>query len=281
MSLILGSPPAPTAPGTDVTSGPLTARVHGGFPGVLLRVVDAAISSVVVRRADVDEEIDVRSGSPLPLSTGEGWAYDHEAAPGGTYLYSVTIAGVTSSVLLTMPGWESYPRHVAWLKSAAAPELSRMVAIGRPQPVTRPTNSSVTPVVGGLSFGRHVGGGSRTWALTLYALSARERDHIDELLDAGEFLWQSRPGWESPTLRWLMPGQRQSEQIGGPGGKWAHRITVDVTEVARPYPGETSLRIPGWGWYESVAGLTDAAAYASAYPTTWDQLKAGVAGWTQ
>ena len=59
-------------------------------------------------------------------------------------------------------------------------------------------------------------------------------------------------------------------------------MTVVVDEVARPATTLTDpLRIPGWGWTESTLGLANYAAYASAYPTTGDQLKAGIGGWSQ
>ena len=121
------------------------------------------------------------------------------------------------------------------------------------------------------------------WEVEVFARSERERDRLDALLTSGALLWHPHPMMESPLAhQWLQPRTLEWDQRGGPGGGWVHSASVGVTQSARPATTVSDpLRVPGWGWYESTAGLTTAAAYAATYPTTWDQLKAGVQGWPQ
>ena len=58
MSVLVAPLPTPTTPGVEVTSGALTAVVHDGFPGVLLRVLGAT-GPVTIWRADGAEQIAV------------------------------------------------------------------------------------------------------------------------------------------------------------------------------------------------------------------------------
>jgi hypothetical protein len=283
VSVLLAAPATPTVPGVEVTSadGRLTAVVHDGFPGVLLRVRVPGVREASVWRSDGSAWVPVRSGSPLIVSTGEGHAYDAEVAPGAAVVYALDRSDPVSMVAVRMPA--VWPRDsAAWLVSAEHPSLARMIIAGRPLRRTRGLQVSRTDLVGALASGRRLGSGSDEWSLTVQAWDERERDAIDELLDSGPLLWHPQESMQSPLAHsWLLVESAEWEQVGGQG-TWAHLATLGVTQVARPAVTTTDpLRIPGCGWHESVAGLTDAAAYASAYPTTWDQLKAGVAGWTQ
>lgn len=272
----------PTVPGVEVVGDGLTAVLHDGFPGVLLRVIAPGARSAWIVRQDGEAEVPVRSGAPLRLSTGHGHAYDAEATPGATYRYAALVDGVeVGAVVVRLPDFSPWLDSRAWLKSATDPGLSRLVLAGRPEPISTPGATAYSPILGGLSMGRTTGVSARSWRITVIAETEPERAALDRLLASGPLLWQPRPSMESPRISWLGVDGVEWSQIGG-HGRWVHVADVAMTEVSRPATTTTDpLRIPGWGWHQSTSGLANYAAYASAYPTTWDQLKAGIAGWTQ
>ena len=285
MSLVFAPPPVETAPGVEVTSqdGTLTAIVHAGFPGVLLRVMALGVTEAEVWRTDGGEWVRVRSGSPLIVSSGLGFAYDSEVAPGGSYMFTVDRGDAASAVIVRLPGWSGVDESAGWLVSARDPHLSRLCLMGRPRRRARNLTAQMTAIPGALSVGTDYGVGADEWEVEVFARSVRERDLLDALLTSGPLLWHPHPMMESPLAhQWLHPRTLEWDQRGGPGGGWVHSASVGVTQSARPATTVSDpLRVPGWGWYESTAGLTTAAAYAATYPTTWDQLKAGVQGWSR
>lgn len=282
MSVIVAPIPAPTVPGVEVSStdGSLTAVVHAGFPGVLLRV--ESVGATPIWRTDGSDWTLVRGAAPMVPSSGLGFAYDAETAPDRTYLYARAQNDPDSYVSIRQPGWAS-DDWSAWLISAEDPSVSRLVNVEHlPAQIARRSRSAVTDVIGArLGAGRRGVRTGASWSMTLMAFDDAERAAIERLLDTGPLLYHPHPLCQAPLAgAWLMPGDYPVESYGA--NEWAHLMTVVVDEVARPATTLTDpLRIPGWTWTTSTSGLADYAAYASAYPTTWDQLKAGIGGWSQ
>lgn len=278
MSVLVAPLPTPTTPGVEVTSGALTAVVHDGFPGVLLRVLGAT-GPVTIWRADGAEQIAVRSAAPLiPAASGEGHAYDAETTPDRTYLYSVTIGGTESTVTVRLPGYGTLGTlDTGWLVCVSDPSRSRLVTVqGSPERVQRHGQVGVSPVFGGLGVARWATpAGGLAWQVTLVCDGKAARDDVLALVESGPVLFHARPDVQALADGYLLPFPAEVAAIGAVD--WMHLVSVPVERVARPAPMPgTPLRVPYWGWTESTAGLTSAAAYATAYPTTWDQLLAGV-----
>ena len=285
MSLIYAPPPVATATGVEVVSedGALTAVVHSGFPGVLLRVTVPGVREVALVRYDGATSVPVRSGSPCPLTaSGEGWAYDAECVPGASYLYS--IAGTESAVMVRLV---DYAPCEAWLRSPLDPSLSLRLShqIQHPWSDGDEAIVAVTDIDGGRTR-VGIGGGvtMRAGRMVIRTEGVAQYRALRRLLATSEPLHlcaSQQHGMDAESGLYLVQQGRVPDFLGMPNYRYVD-TTVGWLEMARPATTVADpLRIPGWGWGDSTAGLTTAAAYAAVYPTTWDQLKAGVQGWSQ
>lgn len=279
-----GFPP----PGTAVRSpsGRIGAAVHNGFPGVLLGVWDAGTYRLGIERLTIggpSEWVRVRTADPVWLSAGgQGAAYDLEVEPGQTYIYRPTYGGKPNpahEVMVAIPGWGAHPQdalHTGWLKSVAAPQLSRRVRMGPPSEFTHATHSAINSTWGSRYASATWGGRAATRGqFVVHALPGDNAPALLDLLSSGVLLWQPRPAIETKTM-YILPGDVTDRHYGGLSP--ARRFTLDYTEVARPAGLDSPPVVPAWTWAVATAGL-DVAVIDSLYPDQWSILLEGVQRW--
>lgn len=283
MTLLVALPAVSTTPGVEVTSpdGHLTAVVHAGFPGVLLRVREAG-REATVWRGDGAEWAQVRSGAPVTLSQGEGFAYDAEVAPGAAYVFALDTSDPASAVAVRLA---PYAECEAWLKHCTEPSLSLRLsrAVMRPWGAGDEMLSAEVTLSDGSATGTVSAASMLSGSAVLRTRGRAEWARLVTLLRApGVLLLQASDAHALDAERGLyMTRGRRSPEFLEAGGYGIRDTTIDWRQWARPWPGDAPLRIPGWDWATSTLGLTDAASYAAVYPTTWAQLKAGIGGWSQ
>ena len=277
-------PPVSPAPGEPASSpaGTLTAVVHNGFPGVLLRATIAVTSPAVsiVRHAATDPAgtwLPVRSGV-VHLEAGQGAAYDVEAEPGKAYTYRIVLSGyegVDHDVSVNVPGWSGADR-TGWLKPLRRPDLALPVWVTPPGDFSRvasgsgaPAGSSKYPVVS------WQGRRAVTVPFTFFC-GPDEAPALEAALSAGEILWQPKPAVRSRPM-YVMPGTLAEQYVGV---EQHRRFTVELVEVDRPDDVDVPPVVPGWSWDHYTAGHT-LATLAAAYGDQWGVLLAGVqTAWT-
>lgn len=259
--------------------GTLAAVADASFPGVLLRVRRRPTHRMRVERSLPEGAWEpVRSGDPVRLVDGEGWAYDAEAPCGRTVAYRAAPLNFESWSSVAVDAYRLRECE-AWLTPLA--DLTRSVRVrvihpyeptadGTSEALTFPGGDRVLLASGQSSLSMLAGRstlrteGERPWRALQAALAV-----------PGAKLLRASPEHGIDDLYFGVTGVTHGRPGQRPG--WELRDTeVSWLECRRPPTTGAALVIPGWTYSDQVAGVGSLATLAAQHPTWGERLLFGV-----
>lgn len=244
-------------------------------PRVRIQVSGAtnAADVVITRTGPDNRAVVVRTAGPLPLSSGQGLVYDHEAPFGVRVTYTATTRTSAAATIATSSASTSVDVMVPWLIHPGVPSLSmplrsiktfgtrvRAVNAGVFQPYGRST-----PIV--VTDGRRK---APTGQVELRTQTLDELTALIAILDDTATLLVNIPatlGWGVTSEYWHIGDLSEAREVEV-GADSYRAITAPYLVVAAPEGGSQGQRT----WADVLAQNTTWQGVLDRYPTWLDLL---------